>query len=173
MKVKIIRYSLDDIQQQLTILKNRFVRYNEYADLTIDQIFTPEELEAPFYMLKILRQYHREFEADQFEITALPKETQLSPIYGLATGDYNQDGHLDIVMVEILPVPGWNLTEMPLGAFACWAMEKGSSVIKMPQKQAWCCPAKSEIFRKSFLLVEKNIWFLAETTISQKFIKPT
>ena len=34
----------------------------------------------------------------QFKITALPKETQLSPIYGLATGDYNQDGHLDIVM---------------------------------------------------------------------------
>ena len=37
-------FSKDDIQQQLTILKNRFVRYNEYADLTIDQIFTPEEL---------------------------------------------------------------------------------------------------------------------------------
>ena len=34
-------FSKDDIQKQLTILKNRFVRYNEYADLTIDQIFTP------------------------------------------------------------------------------------------------------------------------------------
>ncbi|MGB2313311.1 MAG: VCBS repeat-containing protein [Flavobacteriaceae bacterium] len=32
-------FSKDDIQQQLTILKNRFVRYNEYADLTIDQIY--------------------------------------------------------------------------------------------------------------------------------------
>ena len=93
-------FSKDDIQQQLTILKNRFVRYNEYADLTIDQIFTPEELEGS----KVL--YAKNFETSiienlgngQFEITALPKETQLSPIYGLATGDYNQDGHLDIVM---------------------------------------------------------------------------
>ena len=93
-------FSKDDIQQQLTILKNRFVRYNEYADLTIDQIFTPEELEGS----KVL--YAKNFETSiienlgngQFKITALPKETQLSPIYGLATGDYNQDGHLDIVM---------------------------------------------------------------------------
>jgi hypothetical protein len=93
-------FSKDDIQQQLTILKNRFVRYNEYADLTIDQVFTPEELKGS----KVL--YAKNFETSfienlgkgQFKITALPKETQFSPIYGLTTGDFNQDGNLDVIM---------------------------------------------------------------------------
>ena len=50
-------FSKDDIQQQLTILKKRFVKYNEYAGLTIDQVFTPKELEElKFYMQKTLKQ---------------------------------------------------------------------------------------------------------------------
>ena len=93
-------FSKDDIQQQLTILKNRFVRYSEYADLTIDQVFTPEELKGS----KVL--YAKTFETSfienlgngQFKITALPKETQFSPIYGLTTGDFNHDGIPDIII---------------------------------------------------------------------------
>jgi hypothetical protein len=93
-------FSKDDIQQQLTILKNRFVRYNEYAGLTVDQVFTADELEGS----KVL--YAKTFETSfienkgngKFEISALPQEVQLSPIYGLNTGDFNKDGHLDIVM---------------------------------------------------------------------------
>lgn len=93
-------FSKDDIQQQLTILKNRFVRYNEYASLTIDEVFTQEELKGS----KVL--YAKNFETsfienlgnDQFKITPLPKETQFSPIYGLTTGDFNQDGNLDVLM---------------------------------------------------------------------------
>jgi hypothetical protein len=93
-------FSKDDIQQQLSILKNRFVRYKEYAVLTMDQVFTTEELEGS----KVL--YAKNFETSfienlgngQFKVSALPKATQFSPIYGLTTGDFNQDGHLDIIM---------------------------------------------------------------------------
>tara|TARA_B100001173_G_C16029159_1_gene565669 strand:- start:1359 stop:4670 length:3312 start_codon:yes stop_codon:yes gene_type:complete len=93
-------FSKDDIQQQLTILKNRFVRYNEYAGLTIDQIFTPEELKDSkvLYAKNFETSYIENLGNSQFKIMPLPKESQLSPIYGLTTGDFNQDGHLDIVM---------------------------------------------------------------------------
>jgi hypothetical protein len=93
-------FSKDDIQQQLTFLKNRFVRYNEYADLTIDQVFTPEELQGSkvLYAKTFETSYVENLGKGQFKITALPKETQFSPIYGLITGDFNQDGNLDVIL---------------------------------------------------------------------------
>ena len=93
-------FSKDDIQQQLTILKNRFVKYSEYAGLTIDQVFTSEELEGSkvLYAKNFETSYIENIGSGQFKITALPKESQFSPIYGLSTGDFNQDGHIDIVM---------------------------------------------------------------------------
>ena len=93
-------FSKDDIQQQLTILKNRFVKYKEYADLTIDQVFTPEELNGSkvLYAKTFESSYIENLGNGQFKISALPKETQFSPIYGLTTGDFNQDGNPDIIM---------------------------------------------------------------------------
>ena len=93
-------FSKDDIQQQLTILKNRFVKYKEYADLTIDQVFTPEELEGSkvLYAKTFETSYMENLGNGQFKITALPIETQFSPIYGMTTGDFNQDGNLDVIM---------------------------------------------------------------------------
>jgi len=93
-------FSKDDIQQQLAMLKNRFVRYSEYASLTLDQIFTQDELKGSkvLYAKNFETSYIENLGNGQFKVTALPKEAQLSPIYGLNTGDFNKDGHLDIVM---------------------------------------------------------------------------
>ena len=93
-------FSKDDIQQQLTILKNRFVRYNEYAGLTVDQVFTTEELEGSkvLFAKNFKTSYIENLGNGQFKISVLPKEVQLSPIYGVNTGDFDQDGNLDIVM---------------------------------------------------------------------------
>ena len=93
-------FSKDDIQQQLSMLKNRFVRYSEYADLTIDKIFTPEEFEGSKILLakNFESSYIENLGNNQFRITPLPIETQLAPIYGITTGDFNGDGNLDVVM---------------------------------------------------------------------------
>ena len=93
-------FSKDDIQQQLTILKNRFVMYHEYANRTIDQIFSDKELEGSEILQakKFQSSYVENLGNGQFKLTPLPKETQFSPIYGIVTGDFNNDGHTDIVM---------------------------------------------------------------------------
>jgi len=93
-------FSKDDIQQQLAMLKNRFVRYSEYAGLTLNQIFTPEELKGAkvLHAKNFETSYIENLGNGQFAVSALPQEAQLAPIYGLNTGDFNNDGHLDIVM---------------------------------------------------------------------------
>jgi enediyne biosynthesis protein E4 len=93
-------FSKDDIQQQLTILKNRFVKYNEYAGLTLDQVFTPKELEGAkvLYAKNFETSYIENLGNGQFKISALPKESQFSPIHGLSSGDFNQDGNLDVLL---------------------------------------------------------------------------
>ena len=93
-------FSKDDIQQQLSMLKNRFVRYSEYADLTIDQIFTPKELvDSKILLAKNFEtSYIENLGNNQFRITPLPIETQLAPIFGITTGDFNGDGNVDVVM---------------------------------------------------------------------------
>ncbi len=93
-------FSKDDIQQQLTILKNRFVRYNEYAGLTVDQVFTADELKGSkvLFAKNFKTSYIENLGNGQFKISVLPKEVQLSPIYGINTGDFDHDGNLDIVM---------------------------------------------------------------------------
>jgi hypothetical protein len=93
-------FSKDDIQQQLTILKNRFVKYNEYAGLTIDQVFTPKELQGAkvLYAKNFETSYIENLGNGQFKISALPKESQFSPIHGLSLGDFNQDGNLDVLL---------------------------------------------------------------------------
>ena len=95
-------FSKDDIQQQLSMLKNRFVRYSEYADLTIDKIFTPDEFKDSKILLakNFESSYIENLGNNQFRISSLPIETQLAPIYGITTGDFNGDGNWDVVMGE-------------------------------------------------------------------------
>jgi hypothetical protein len=93
-------FSKDDIQQQLSFLKKRFVKYKDYADLTIEEVFTKEELKdaKTWYAKNFESSYIENLGNGQFKITALPDETQLSPVHGLTTGDFNGDGDLDIVL---------------------------------------------------------------------------
>ena len=93
-------FSKDDIQQQLTFLKKRFVKYNEYAGLTIEQVFTPKELEGAkvLYAKNFETSYIENLGNGEFKVSALPKQSQFSPIYGLSSGDFNKDGHIDILM---------------------------------------------------------------------------
>ena len=67
--------------------------------MTVDQVFTTDELKGQkFYLPKILRQATlRIWGTDNLRFLSFPK-VQLSPIYGVNTGDFDQDGNLDIVM---------------------------------------------------------------------------
>jgi hypothetical protein len=93
-------YHRDLLLSQIPSLKNRFKTYEDYARATFDDIFPPEEIKDAYI------RDSRFFESawienlgdGTFRIHALPVEAQVSPVFGILTGDYNSDGKPDILL---------------------------------------------------------------------------
>jgi hypothetical protein len=89
----------DEITGQLPVLNNKFLRYENYAKATIDQLFTEEQLsKARKYYV-----YHTESallinNGGRFTLKALPAEAQFSAVKGILYKDYDGDGHKDILL---------------------------------------------------------------------------
>ena len=101
-----------DLEKQLPFIKKRFVNYRDYAGKSIEQIFTPQELNDA-----VIRKVYTGNtsllvnEGDwKFSLKKLPRSAQRSPVYTIETIDYNHDGKLDIVMAgnffDVLPELG-------------------------------------------------------------------
>ncbi|MGI9552671.1 MAG: VCBS repeat-containing protein [Aurantibacter sp.] len=93
-------FSKDDLVGQLNGLKSRYVNYSDYADQKITDVFTSEELQDAT-VLKVVNfssSYLENLGDGKFDLKSLPNVAQFSPIYGMLPGDFNKDGHLDIIM---------------------------------------------------------------------------
>lgn len=93
-------FSKDDMVDQLTFLKNRYVNYADYADQKITDIFTPSDLkDAEILKAKTFATSFMENLGDgKYKLSALPSMAQWAPIYGLLTHDIDQDGNQDILL---------------------------------------------------------------------------
>ena len=84
---------------QLALIKRVYPNYDQFAKADIHQILSSLDtegmkvLEASY----LLSSYIENLGNGQFSIHPLPKEAQFAPIFGLETGDYNGDGHLDVL----------------------------------------------------------------------------
>jgi hypothetical protein len=89
-----------DLMMQIPSLKKKYLKYDNFKNQTIKDIFTEEELENSVVM-----------EADElgsgiiinngkgaFTFKLLPVEAQMSPIYAISIEDYNNDGNVDILI---------------------------------------------------------------------------
>ena len=90
----------DDLLGQLPSLKKKFLFYKDYANASIDNLFTPAELadakklEAYTFATSFIENKGN----GNFEIKALPQAAQYAPTYSILTEDFNKDGHLDILL---------------------------------------------------------------------------
>ncbi len=91
----------DEITAQITGMIRRFPNYQAYADASFDALFTRRELEGA-YVAEAVRfetSYLENRGDGTFEIRALPIHAQFAPVFGMHAGDYDGDGHLDLLMV--------------------------------------------------------------------------
>lgn len=89
-----------DLTTQIPSLKKKYLKYDNFKDQTITDIFTPEELDKSVkldvYELSSCLLINNGKEG--FALKHLPVEAQLSVVYAIATDDFDQDGHVDIVL---------------------------------------------------------------------------
>jgi hypothetical protein len=93
-------HTRDDLIKQMIGMRSKFQNYKLHANATMDQLFTPDDLKDALVLKanNFKTCYFQNMGNAKFEITALPALAQLSTINGMVTGDFNDDGNLDIVM---------------------------------------------------------------------------
>lgn len=87
----------DEHVDQIPSLKKKFLTYKEFANATVNDIFSAIELKDA------LKLQANNFESSlienlgngKFKMHPLPIQAQLSPLYGIVVDDFNQDGNLD------------------------------------------------------------------------------
>jgi hypothetical protein len=92
-----LRHNLVD---QLKYLSKKYPDYESFKEATIQDIFSEKELEGSIKLeantLSSIVVYNEgNF---NFKVEALPYKAQLSPVYAIATSDFDKDGDIDIIL---------------------------------------------------------------------------
>jgi hypothetical protein len=92
--------SRDVLAVQVPATRGRFPRYTDYAAATAEQVI-PAEVRQRAYTAKseLFHSCYLENRGQgKFALKILPVEAQFTPAFGLLTGDYDRDGHQDILV---------------------------------------------------------------------------
>ncbi|MHA4806511.1 VCBS repeat-containing protein [Flavitalea flava] len=92
--------SRDDLTGQVPGLKKKFIEYHSYADATMNDLFSPEQLkDAGLLKTELLSTVYLENNGSAgFTRKPLPQEAQLAPVYAMAALDANHDGKTDLLL---------------------------------------------------------------------------
>ena len=90
----------DELFDQMSMTRNRFADYASYADATMKDIFTPDEMNDA----KVLKATHLNTTLfinngkGKFSEKPLPMEVQFAPVFTINSLDYNNDGKKDLLL---------------------------------------------------------------------------
>ena len=90
----------DELLDQISMMRTRFPDYKSYADATLQDIFTSEELKGAghLYSNYLTTAYFQSSAQGKFQEKKLPLEVQFSPVFAISAVDYNQDGKQDLLL---------------------------------------------------------------------------
>ena len=91
----------DALIDQMIVMRKRFPTYASYANATLNEVLTAEEMQRAYkFKASVLTSSYLENDGTgKFYYRPLPKAAQISPLFGIQTADYNQDGQLDILAI--------------------------------------------------------------------------
>ena len=90
----------DDVIDKMPFLKKKFNNYKTFATSTMDQIFTEEQMKGAL-RLKVNNSqscFVRNDGNGKFTLIPLPAMAQISALNGMVADDFDDDGHLDMLI---------------------------------------------------------------------------
>jgi enediyne biosynthesis protein E4 len=91
--------SRDELADQMTNLRRKYVTYGSYANATMSDIFTLEQVnKSPKLEANFLQTVWFENVNGTFEKRTLPKEANFSPVYAILADDFDGDGIKDLLL---------------------------------------------------------------------------
>ena len=91
--------SRDEMTDQMVNLRPRYVTYTSFADATMNDIFTKEQInKSPKLEVNCLETLWFENMNGKLEKRTLPKEANFSPIHAILADDFDGDGKKDILL---------------------------------------------------------------------------
>jgi hypothetical protein len=92
--------SKHDVTSQMPFLKKRVLKYSEYARFSYNDLFTSEQRKNASNLKVTTLQSSILLNAGngKFRFAPLPLEAQVSPVFSIVTGDFNDDDHPDILL---------------------------------------------------------------------------
>ena len=90
----------DELLDQMSIMRTRFPDYKSYADATIKDIFTEQELQSVGHLQAnyLSTAYFESGSDGRFHEKPLPLQAQFSPVFTITSLDYDRDGNEDLLL---------------------------------------------------------------------------
>lgn len=90
----------DDLVNQIPSLANKYKKFEDYKDATIEDIFSPEVLQRSLILSakKMESCIMLNNGNGSFQIINLPIEAQFTPVYSIMAEDFDHDGKCDIIL---------------------------------------------------------------------------
>jgi hypothetical protein len=91
---------MDDLVKQIPSLSEKFKKFDDYKDATIENLFSADVLDRSVKLKACTMQSCVMMNTGQgaFRLTPLPVEAQFSPVYAIIADDFDHDGICDIVI---------------------------------------------------------------------------
>jgi hypothetical protein len=93
-------HTRDDMVKQIVGFRAKYPGYKAYANATIDQMFTKEELQDVLKMEanNFSHCFIKNLGNGKFEMTPMPYQTQFSCLNGMVADDFDGDGNIDLAV---------------------------------------------------------------------------
>jgi len=90
----------DELLDQMSMMRSRFPDYKSYADATIDQVFTPDEMKGARHLMAncLSTTCFISNSKGKLHEVPLPLQAQYSPVFTITTLDYDHDGKDDLLL---------------------------------------------------------------------------